>query len=245
MRAEPDARWTRTRVPRAPQSRRGIRGFVLRALLVLVVVSLAPVVLYRFVDPPVTPLMVIRHFTDGAPIHKTWVPLARISPSQVRAVVASEDEKFCVHHGFDWVQMREAWHQFLAGRHRPRGASTISMQTAKNVFLWPWRSLLRKSIEAYFTVLIETVWGKPRILEVYLNVIEWGPGLYGAEAAARAYFGHPAATLSPREAALLAAVLPNPRRLSARAPGAYVEERAAAIRARMPFMVVPGARGCP
>lgn len=221
------------------------RHLLLRVLLALVLVTLAPVVAYRFVNPPVTPLMLIRHFADGAPIHKTWEPLGRIAPALVRAVVSSEDERFCVHHGFDWVQMREAWRQFLAGRRRPRGASTISMQTAKNVFLWPGRSLLRKGIEAYFTALIEVVWGKPRVMEVYLNVIEWGPGIYGAEAAARAYFGHSAATLSAHEAALLAAVLPNPREMSPRRPSAYVEGRAAAIRARMPLMVVPGPRGCP
>jgi monofunctional glycosyltransferase len=216
-----------------------------RLLLILFLLTLVPVLLYRLVPPPVTPLMLIRYVADGAPIRKTWVPLARISPSLVRAVVASEDEKFCIHHGFDWLQMREAWHQFVVGHRRPRGASTISMQTAKNAFLWPGRSLLRKGIEAYFTVLIETVWGKSRIMEVYLNVIEWGRGIYGAEAASRAYFGHGAASLSPREAAVLAAVLPNPRVLSAAAPSAYVEGRAASIRARMPAVLAPIPHGCP
>lgn len=243
MPSEPDLRWNAAR--RAAKPQRRSRHLVLRILLGLFLVSLAPVVAYRFVPPPLTALMVMRYVADGAPIHKTWEPLTRISPALVRAVVASEDERFCVHHGFDWVQMREAWHQFLAGRRRPRGASTISMQTAKNVFLWPGRSLLRKGIEAYFTALIEVLWGKPRIMEVYLNVIEWGPGIYGAEAASRAYFGHSAATLSAREAALLAAVLPNPRVMSARRPSEYVESRAALIRARMPLMVVPTPRGCP
>jgi len=243
MRAEPDSRWS----PVHPAERPRRRGWSLvrRILLVLFLVTVVPVALYRLVAPPVTPLMLIRYVSDGAPVRKIWVPLSRISPALVRAVVASEDEKFCVHHGFDWVQMQEAWHQFMVGHRRPRGASTISMQTAKNVFLWPGRSVLRKAIEAYFTVLIETLWGKPRIMEVYLNVIEWGRGIYGAEAAARTYFGHGAATLSPREAAVLAAVLPNPRKLSAVSPGAYVEGRAATIRARMPFMMVPTARGCP
>ena len=243
MRADPGSRWSVAR-PGAKPRRRGW-GLARRVLLVLFLVTLLPVVVYRFVPPPVTPLMLIRAVVDRASIRKTWVPLSRISPALVRAVVASEDEKFCVHHGFDWVQMREAWHQFLVGHRRPRGASTISMQTAKNVFLWPGRSLLRKGIEAYFTVLIEALWGKPRIMEIYLNVIEWGRGIYGAEAASRAYFGHAAASLSPREAAVLAAVLPNPRVLSAAAPSGYVEGRAATIRARMPFMVVPVPRGCP
>ena len=243
MPSEPDLRRSAARPASKPQ-RRG-RHLVRRVLLGLFLLSLVPVVVYRFVAPPLTALMLIRHFGDGAPIHKTWEPLGRISPSLVRAVVSSEDERFCVHHGFDWIQMREAWHEFLAGHRHPRGASTISMQTAKNVFLWPGRNLLRKGIEAYFTVLIEALWGKPRIMEVYLNVIEWGRGIYGAEAASRAYFGHSAATLSPREAALLAAVLPNPREMSPRRPSEYVENRAALIRARMPLMVVPTVRGCP
>ncbi len=243
MRAEPDSRRSPVRAADSPR-RRGW-SVVRRILLVLLLVPVVPVALYRLVPPPVTPLMLIRYVSDGAPVHKTWVPLSRISPALVRAVVASEDEKFCMHHGFDWVQMREAWHQFMVGHRRPRGASTISMQTAKNVFLWPGRSVLRKAIEAYFTVLIETLWGKPRIIEVYLNVIEWGRGIYGAEAAARTYFGHGAAALSPREATVLAAVLPNPRKLSASSPGAYVEGRAATIRARMPFVTVPTPGGCP
>lgn len=243
MPSEPDLRWNAAR--RAPKPQRRSRHLVLRVLLGVLLLSLLPVVVYRFVPPPVTPLMLIRYIADGAPIHKTWEPLPRIAPALVRAVVASEDERFCVHHGFDWVQMREAWHQFLAGRRRPRGASTISMQTAKNVFLWPGRSVFRKGIEAYFTLLIEALWGKVRIMEVYLNVIEWGPGLYGAEAASRAYFGHSAATLSPHEAAVLAAILPNPRTMSARRPSDYVESRAALIRARMPLVVGPMPRGCP
>jgi monofunctional biosynthetic peptidoglycan transglycosylase len=243
MRADPDSRWSAAR-PAAKPRRRGW-SLLRRSLLVLFLLTLAPVALYRFVPPPITPLMLIRYVADGAPIRKTWMPLSHISPALVRAVVASEDEKFCVHHGFDWVQMREAWHQFVVGHRRPRGASTISMQTAKNVFLWPGRSVLRKGIEAYFTVLIEALWGKARIMEIYLNVIEWGRGIYGAEVAARTYFGHGAATLSPREAAVLAAVLPNPRTLSAAAPGDYVEGRAATIRARMSLVVVPASRGCP
>lgn len=249
MRPDPASRWSFARPAAQPKpskskSQRRGWGWLRRGLIVLFLLTLVPVLLYRVAPPPITPLMVIRYVADGSPIRKTWVPLTRISPALVRAVVASEDEKFCVHHGFDWIQMREAWHQFIVGHRRPRGASTISMQTAKNVFLWPGRNLLRKAIEAYFTVLIETVWGKPRIMEIYLNVIEWGRGIYGAEAASRAYFGHPAASLSPREAALLAAVLPNPRRLSATAPSDYVEGRAAIIRARMPAMVVPTPRGC-
>lgn len=242
MRADPVQRWSDTRAKSPSPPRRGKGRF--RLLLVgLFVISIAPVAIYRFVPPPLTPLMVIRHFGEGEPIHQTWVPLERISPALVRAVIASEDERFCQHHGFDWAQITDAWRSFRAGR-RARGASTISMQTAKNLFLWPGRSLLRKGVEAYFTAFIELLWPKRRIIEVYLNVIEWGHGIYGAETAARAYFGKPAAALSPSEAAVLAAVLPNPRRFSAARPSAYVEERAETIRSRMPAMAVPGPRGC-
>lgn len=242
MRADPDQRSSRPRPQGRPAPRRG-RITVRRVLVPLFVLSVAPVGAYRFLPPPLTPLMLIRHFGEGEPIRKTWVPLDRISPALVRAVVASEDEKFCRHHGFDWVAFGEAWRSFRAGR-RPRGASTISMQTAKNLFLWPGRSVLRKGFEAYFTVFLELLWPKQRIMEVYLNVIEWGHGIYGAEAAARVYFGKPAASLSASEAAALAAVLPNPRRYSAAQPSPYVEERVETIRARMPTMAVPGPRGC-
>ena len=242
MRADPGQRWSEPRRSPGKPPRRG-RAWAFRVLLICCAVSVAPVAIYRGVDPPITPLMVMRKLADGEPIRKSWVPLRRIAPALVRAVVASEDEKFCGHQGFDWVQMGEAWRSFEAGR-RPRGASTISMQTAKNVFLWPGRSILRKGIEAYMTVLLELLWSKQRIMEVYLNVIEWGPGIYGAEAASRTYFGKPSSALSAEEAALLAAILPNPRRLSAGRPTAYVEERAATIRSRMPGMLIPNSRSC-
>lgn len=207
----------------------------------------ALVALYRFVPPPVTPLMLIRAAQGEATDHR-WVPLSRISPSLARAVIASEDERFCSHHGFDWDALAESWHAYRAGR-RLRGASTISQQTAKNLFLWPGRSLVRKVIEAYLTAQLELLWSKSRILETYLNIVEWGHGVYGAEAAARAHFNKSAAALTPREAALLAAVLPNPRRWSADRPTPYVEERAARIERLMPAMAIPasvtaGAAGC-
>lgn len=220
------------------------RFFRLLAWVVLGLAALpVPLILaYRFLPPPATPLMVIRA-AEGAPWHQRWVPLARISPALIRAVIASEDEKFCTHHGFDWDALDAAWRGWRAGG-RLRGASTISMQTAKNLFLWPGRSFVRKGIEAYLTVLIETFWSKQRIIETYLNVIEWGDGIYGAEMAAQLELGKTAAALSPREAALFAAVLPNPRRFSVEHPSAYVEERAALIRARMPEMAVPAANSC-
>ncbi len=159
----------------------------------------------------------------GSEIRFDWVPWADISRSMPAAAVAAEDQKFPQHHGFDLGSMRSALNE---GRQRPRGASTISQQVAKNLFLWPGRSWVRKGIEAYLTVFIEILWPKRRILEVYVNVAEFGPGVYGVGAAAREFFGKPASNLTPWEAALLAAVLPSPRRMSPARPSAYVRERA-------------------
>jgi monofunctional biosynthetic peptidoglycan transglycosylase len=229
---------------RSPARGRGSRALrvALWAALIALLLPVPMIIAYRFVPPPVTALMAIRSL-EGAPLHKRWVPLDRISPAMVRAVVASEDEKFCFHHGFDWQALDNAWRDWRAGR-EPKGASTISMQTAKNLFLWPGRSILRKGIEAYLTVLIELFWDKHRIIETYLNVIEWGNGIYGAETAAERDFGKPAAALSPLEAALLAAVLPDPRDWSAIHPTPYLAERAAIIRERMAEVTVPNAATC-
>jgi monofunctional biosynthetic peptidoglycan transglycosylase len=199
----------------------------------LIATSLFEVVLTRFVPPPATPLMLIR-LVEGYGLDKDWRPLAQISPHLVRAVMAGEDAKFCQHHGFDWTAIDEAWRRYESGRGKLRGASTISMQTAKNVFLWPGRDWIRKGFEAYFTVLIEFLWGKHRIIEMYLNVVELGPGLYGAEAASRAYFHKPAAALTEAEAARLAAILPDPLKWSPAHPDRTVLARAAFIRANMP-----------
>ena len=190
------------------------------------------VILYRDLPVPVTPLMLER-LLGGAWIHKTWEPLDRISPALVRAVMAGEDGKFCSHDGFDWAAVGNAWKQYRRGR-GILGASTISMQTAKNLFLWPGRSWWRKGFEVYFTALLELTWSKRRIMETYLNIVEWGPGVYGAEAAARYHFHKSAADLTPDEAARLAAVLPNPRRWSASRPTGYILGHASVIRARMP-----------
>lgn len=166
------------------------------------------ILLYAVVPPPVTPLMLIR-VAEGHGLSKNWVPLQRISPHLQRAVIASEDAKFCLHGGFDWQAVDSAIERRRQGG-RVVGASTISMQTAKNLFLWPARTYFRKGGEAYITVWLETLLSKRRILELYLNVIEFGPGLYGAEAAARHYFGVSAADLSSTQAAQLASVLPSP-----------------------------------
>jgi monofunctional biosynthetic peptidoglycan transglycosylase len=200
----------------------------------MLITLLAPagiVLLYRIVPPPVTPLMLIR-LIGGYGLRKAWVPYREISPNLRRAVIASEDGRFCLHHGFDWQAIDTAWNQYAEGERR-RGGSTITQQTAKNLFLWPGGGWPRKVAEAYPTILLEALWPKRRIMETYLNIIEWGPGLYGAEAAAQHYFNRPAAALSPAQAALMAAVLPNPRKWNPARPTAYIAARAATILARM------------
>lgn len=193
--------------------------------------SVFAVVLFSVVNPPITPLMVIRLAEpvsgSGTPrLKKDWVPIEKISPNLQLAVVASEDNKFTEHQGFDLeaIEKAQKFNERKQGK-KIRGASTISQQTAKNVFLWPQRSWLRKGLEVYFTALIEVVWSKKRIMEVYLNVIEMGKGIYGAEAASQIYFGKPASRLSRPEAALLAAVLPNPVKWNPSHPTAYLINR--------------------
>lgn len=219
----------------AKKAKRGAGRRFLRVLgLAVLFVLLAPVAIlaiYRFLPPPVTPLMLIR-VAQGYGIDKSWEPVARLSPNLQRAVMASEDAKFCSHHGFDWDSLEENVDKLQRGE-RSRGGSTISMQTAKNLFLWPNRSFIRKGIEAYLTVWLEFLWPKQRILEVYLNVAEWGKGLYGAEAAARHYFGVPASRLSARQAALLAVTLPSPLTYNPARPGPYLSSRAGVIQGRM------------
>ena len=210
---------------------RRLARLAMRALMIFVLLSLSVVGLYRLAPPFATPLMAIRAF-EGHGMEKTWVPLEGISPHLVRAVVAAEDASFCAHWGFDLGAIEAAWERNQRGG-RMLGASTISMQTAKNVFLWPDRSWPRKALEAWFTVLIEAGWSKDLILETYLNVVEWGPGIYGAEAAARHWFGIGAGRLSPRQAALLAAALPAPLRHRPDAPTAYLSRRANLIGQRM------------
>lgn len=166
------------------------------------------ILLYAVVPPPVTPLMLIRA-VEGHGLTKDWVPLSEISPHLQRAVIAAEDGKFCTHGGFDWEAVDTAMQRMRRGGSL-HGASTISMQTAKNLFLWPQRTFFRKGAEAYITVWLETLLGKKRILELYLNVIEFGPGIYGAEAAAQHYFGVSAKDLTRTQSAQLAAVLPAP-----------------------------------
>lgn len=225
-----------------PKSPRPLR-WIAAALAGLVLFPAAWAVSYRWVPPPGSPLMLIRR-VEGAPgIDRRWVPLADISPRLVEAVIASEDSRFCGHGGIDWDAVEAARAHNEAGG-RLRGASTLSMQTAKNAFLWPDRTWLRKGAELGFTLLIEATWPKRRIVEVYLNLAEWGDGVFGAEAAARRHFDKPASELSAREAALLAAVLPNPRRWSAARPTGYIRNRAATIERRMAIVRRDGLATC-
>ncbi|WP_309643903.1 monofunctional biosynthetic peptidoglycan transglycosylase [Phenylobacterium sp.] len=211
---------------------RGFFGRLFRGLFLLVLVFglIGPILttaIYRFVPPPITWLM-IQRVVEGKGFDRRWRSLDDISPRLVRAVIAAEDAKFCDHNGFDFEALEKAAANNAKGR-KIRGGSTISQQTAKNVFLWPDRSYVRKGLEAYFTVLIEVIWGKPRIMEVYLNSIEWGPGVYGAEAAARKNFGVGADKLTPAQAARLAAILPSPLKWRAAKPGPYVKRRSGKI----------------
>lgn len=195
--------------------------------------TLLAVVLFSFINPPVTPLMVKRAFLkkpDGkrVGIHKDWVSFKEISPAMMRAVIASEDNRFLDHWGIDVDAVQKAV-EYNKRHRRKRGASTITQQVAKNVFLWPSRTWIRKGFELYFTVLIEVVWSKKRIMVVYLNVMETGNGLYGVEAAAQKYFRKPAAKLTRGEAALIAAALPNPRVRNPARPTPYLLRRQARI----------------
>jgi monofunctional glycosyltransferase len=200
-------------------------------IVLTVIIPVALVVIFRFVPPPTTPLMLGTILSEGPVTHR-WVPLDRISPDLVRAVIAAEDGKFCSHYGFDVEAIDKALDNNAAGG-RLRGASTISQQTAKNLFLLPDRSWTRKGVEAYFTVLIEAIWPKRRIMETYLNVAEWGPRRFGAEAAAQSNFGKSAAELSVFEAARLATILPSPRRYRADRPGPYVARQSQVVADRI------------
>ena len=203
--------------------------------LAFVVGSLLWVLLYRFVPPPVT-LTMLGNAADGRGITKDWMSLSRMDPDMARAAIAAEDSRFCAHGGFDMRAIEQAVKRNAKGK-RLRGGSTISQQTAKNAFLWQGRSYLRKGLEAWFTVLIEAIWGKRRIMEVYLNLAETGIGTYGANAGAMRYFGHDASRLSPDEAARIAAILPLPKKRGAVAPtgftrryGNSIERRIAIVR---------------
>lgn len=219
-------------LPRRP----GLWRWIAAALLALAVASVLPV-LWLAVFPAFTSSFMLQYavggwFDERPPLRHDWVAGDKISPHAKLAVIAAEDQKFPQHFGFDLEAIGKAIEHNARSR-RTRGASTISQQTAKNLFLWPGRSWLRKALEVYYTLLIEAIWSKKRVLTVYLNVAEFGEGVYGVQAAAQHYFGKDASRLSRSEAALLAAVLPNPKRYRVDAPSGYVRARAAWIEMQM------------
>jgi monofunctional biosynthetic peptidoglycan transglycosylase len=203
--------------------------WIYKAIIVFFILSAFSVIVFRWVPVPFTPLMLIRNVKqwgkgEKAPFEHDWVSMDKISQNLAKAVIVSEDQKFMEHFGFDVEAIEKAYEKNKKGK-RVKGASTITQQTAKNVFLWPQRTYVRKGFEVYFTFLIEIFWSKKHILEVYLNSIEMGKGIYGAEAAAQHWFRKPAAKLSKYEAASIAAILPNPRRYRASSSSAYIERR--------------------
>jgi monofunctional biosynthetic peptidoglycan transglycosylase len=203
------------------------------AVMLLLSLPVMLTVYYAVLPPPYSSLMLQRLIT-GEGIDYRWVPLTAISPELTQAVITAEDARFCKHQGIDWSAVQEVFEEAMDGdEQRMRGASTIAMQTAKNLFLWEGRSVIRKAVEMPLALWIDTVWSKRRVIEVYLNVAEWAPGIYGAEAAARKHFGKSAGELSRREAALLASVLPNPVSRRAGKPSAGVRRKANLIERRM------------
>jgi monofunctional biosynthetic peptidoglycan transglycosylase len=223
----------RTVSPRRPAKAKGGRGFrplrfLLRLVLGFVLLSLLWVLIYRFVPPPFTFTM-MGDVLAGRSVDKDWMPLSRIDPDMARAAIAAEDSKFCSHRGFDVDAIAAAAIRNAAGRGVIRGGSTISQQTAKNAFLWQGGGYVRKGLEAWFTLLIETIWGKRRIMEVYLNVAETGIGTYGVNAGSQRYFKHDAVRMSPTEAARIAAVLPLPKKRAGIAPTGFTRRYGNAI----------------
>jgi monofunctional biosynthetic peptidoglycan transglycosylase len=206
-----------------------ILNFVKKAMLWFFGISIFLVILFKWVPIPFTPLMatrLIENKLDGVDVifSHDWQPIENISPNLQKAVIASEDGNFLTHNGFDFTAMQKAFENNNKGK-KLKGGSTISQQTAKNVFLWQGRSYIRKGLEAYFTVLIELIWGKERIMEVYLNSIEMGKGVYGAQAATQHWYQKDATSLTPREAAGIAAILPNPRKFKASNSSSYISRR--------------------
>ena len=217
-------------------------GLAFRLVAGFVLLSLAWVAAYRFLPPPITWLQA-RDAIAGKHVEREWAPLSAMTKALPRAVIGGEDTKFCTHNGFDLDAIEAAASGNMAGK-RLRGGSTISQQTAKNAFLWPGRSYVRKGLEAWFTVLIELLWGKPRIMEVYLNIIEMGPGIYGMEAAAEHHFGTSVDKLTNRQAARLAAIVPQPLKRSAAAPSRQVKRSARRIERSARYIAKEGVDAC-
>ena len=201
-----------------------LRRWLLWSMAVFVFISIIPIIVLRWAPPPTSAVMLSRTLSEAGHPDYQWLPLDQISPDAALAVIAAEDQKFPTHHGFDIDAIKDAVSQHKQGA-RLRGASTLTQQVARNLFLWQGRSFLRKGLEAWLTVLLELFWSKQRILEVYLNIAETGRHTFGIPAAARKFFSRPASAISREQAALLAAVLPNPLRLRANQPSAYVIKR--------------------
>jgi len=213
----------RKRMRRKNRMRR-LRRWLLVGIVAFLLLCITPVIVLRWVAPPGSAVMLQRSLIQGHEVDYQWVPMSQISPQAALAVIAAEDQKFPDHRGFDLQAIRDAVESNSRGN-RLRGASTLTQQVARNLFLWQGRSYFRKGLEAWFTVLLEFFWSKQRILEVYLNIAETGPQVFGVEAAARRYFGRPASMLTQEQAALIAAVLPNPLRFHADRPSGYVLSR--------------------
>ena len=217
-------------------------GWLVRIILGFILISLLWVLAYRFINPPITPNM-IGDLIAGRGAHKDWMPITQIDRDMVRATIGAEDGKFCSHHGFDWDAIQDAAKRNASGG-RIRGGSTISQQTAKNAFLWNGGGYARKGAEAWFTFLIEHMWGKRRIMEVYLNLAETGIGTYGVNAGSQRYFGHDASAMSATEAARIAAVLPLPKKRGAVTPKGFTRRYGNTIAARIGAVARDGLDAC-
>ena len=214
-----------------PRTRRPLLWRIFKWLLILAAIPHVLLLIYGVLPVPVTPLMLLR-LAQGEGLRKDWMSLEEMQPYLAYAAIAAEDNRFCQHDGVDWQELNAQIERYQAGE-ETRGASTITMQTVKNLVLWPGRDTLRKGIEIYFAHYLDLIWSKRRIMEVYLNVVEWDNGVYGAEAASRHHFKRQAGDLTPGQAALLAATLPNPREWNAGRPGPYVSSRANTIARRI------------
>lgn len=219
-----------------------IVGWIVKLILAFIIISVLWVLAYRWINPPIT-ITMIGDIVAGRGAHKDWMPIGETDRDMVRAAIAAEDSKFCTHHGFDFEAIEDAAKRNASGG-RIRGGSTISQQTAKNAFLWQGGSYARKGVEAWFTFLIEHLWGKRRIMEVYLNLAETGIGTYGVNAGSERYFGHDASAMSPTEAARIAAVLPLPKKRGAIAPKGFTRRYGNTILARIPIVARDGLDSC-
>src|SRR5690348_1593949 len=243
----PMAKRRSSTIPQYKRRRKGsilsrIVGWIVKLILAFIIISVLWVLAYRFVNPPITVTMV-GDIVAGRGAHKDWMPVGQIDRDMVRAAIAAEDSKFCTHHGFDFEAIEDAMKRNASGG-RIRGGSTISQQTAKNAFLWQGGGYARKGVEAWFTFLIEHLWGKRRIMEVYLNLAETGIGTYGVNAGSERYFGHDASAMSPTEAARIAAILPLPKKRGAVAPKGFTRRYGNTIAARIPAVARDGLDAC-